>query len=66
MLIEAGADKDARNHCGSTALMFAARKGWVEVVRLLVEAGACKGLANLGDDMIPKIGVIYPDYYNSY
>ena len=40
LLIEAGADLDARAHYGTTALMSATLQGRVAVVRILVEAGA--------------------------
>ena len=39
-LLEAGADINARDRFGQTALMNAARTGQVELVRLLVERGA--------------------------
>jgi ankyrin repeat protein len=39
-LLEAGADINARDRHGQTALMNAARTGQVELVRLLVERGA--------------------------
>ena len=39
-LLEAGADVDARNADGITALMMAAARGHVEVVHVLLEAGA--------------------------
>ena len=41
LLLEAGADKDAATTTyGATALMSAAEEGHLEVVRLLIEAGA--------------------------
>ena len=46
LLLEAGADKDAANTDGSTALFFAAQNGHLEVVRLLLEAGADKDAAD--------------------
>lgn len=39
-LADAGADVDARDEHGQTALMNAAREGHTEVVRLLIERGA--------------------------
>ena len=45
-LVAAGADKDAANTHGSTALLLAAQIGHLEVVRLLLEAGADKDAAN--------------------
>jgi ankyrin repeat protein len=39
-LLEAGAEINARDRYGQTALMNAARTGQVELVRLLVERGA--------------------------
>lgn len=39
-LLEAGAEVNARDRYGQTALMNAARTGQVELVRLLVERGA--------------------------
>ena len=46
LLFEAGADKDAADTDGSTALRFAARNGHLEVVQLLREAGADKDAAH--------------------
>ncbi|CAK9100631.1 unnamed protein product [Durusdinium trenchii] len=48
LLLEAGADKDAADTDGSTALQFAAGKGHchLKVVRLLLEAGADKDAAD--------------------
>eukprot|EP00439_Symbiodinium_sp_Y106_P070238 s20_g12.t1 len=43
-LLDAGADKDLANSSGSTALMIACKNGNVEVVRLLLEAGADRNL----------------------
>ena len=40
VLIEHGAEVDARDGDGQTALIYAARAGRLEMVRLLVEAGA--------------------------
>ena len=40
LLLEAGADKDAKNAYGATALHLAAQRSHLEVVRLLLEAGA--------------------------
>ena len=40
MLVEAGADKDAADNSGHTALMIAASNGDVDVTRLLLEHGA--------------------------
>jgi ankyrin repeat protein len=40
LLLDTGADVDARDEHGQTALMNAARDGHTEVVRLLVERGA--------------------------
>lgn len=40
LLLEAGADINAKDKYGQTALMNAARAGQVELVRLLVEHGA--------------------------
>jgi predicted component of type VI protein secretion system len=40
MLIEAGADVNARDGMGQTPLMFATRNSTPEVVTLLIEAGA--------------------------
>ncbi len=39
-LIEAGADINARDRYGQTAVMIAARQGFTELVRLLVDNGA--------------------------
>ena len=44
-LLEAGAEKDAADSSGLTALMKASAHGHVEVVRLLLAAGANKDLA---------------------
>ena len=40
LLVENGAGKDLTNDSGETALMLAARDGYVEVVRFLVDNGA--------------------------
>ena len=45
LLLEAGADKDATNGFGGTALCMAAREGHLEVARSLLEAGADKDAA---------------------
>jgi hypothetical protein len=42
-MIEAGADVNAKDSHGYTALMLAAEKGYTEIVRLLVEEGADVG-----------------------
>ena len=42
LLLEAGADKEAKNNYGRTPLIIAAQKGREAVVRLLLEAGADK------------------------
>jgi ankyrin repeat protein len=39
-LLERGADVDAKDRYGRTALIYATRAGDIETVRLLVEAGA--------------------------
>ena len=39
-MLAAGADADARNRYGQTALMVAAQRGHVRIVEALVEAGA--------------------------
>ena len=46
LLLEAGADKDAADTDGDTALHIAAKEGHLEVVRLLLEAGADKDAAD--------------------
>ena len=46
MLIENGADKDASDNDGFTALICAAHKGHTDYVRLLVDGGADKDAAN--------------------
>ena len=40
LLLDFGADPDARNSEGITPLMFAASRGHLEIVRMLMEAGA--------------------------
>ena len=50
LLLEAGADKNAANANGATALMAAALKGHLEVVRLLLEAEADTNVAR-GDGL---------------
>ena len=40
MLIEVGADLDARDKEGQTAILLAVAKNRVEAVRILIEAGA--------------------------
>ena len=44
LLVKAGANKNAKDGKGRTALMLTAGKGHVEIVRLLVEANADKDL----------------------
>lgn len=39
-LLEAGADKEAKNSQGNTALMIAAQKGKIEALKTLIGAGA--------------------------
>ena len=46
LFLEAGADKDAADTFGWTALDYAARHGHLEVVRLLLESGADKDTAD--------------------
>ena len=46
-LIEEGADVNAQNYYGETALMFASNFGYTEVAQLLIEEGAD---VNAGDD----------------
>ena len=49
LLLEAGANKNAKADEGKTALMLAAEKGHVEIARLLLEAGANKDLQEFDD-----------------
>ena len=51
LLLEAGADKDAKNAYGATALHLAAQRSHLEVVRLLLEAGADTDAAKTNDGM---------------
>ena len=46
LLIEKGADIDAKDKTGSTALMWAARDNSLEMVKLLIEKGADVMLEN--------------------
>ena len=46
MLLESGAAKDKQNRCGSTALIYAAGNDSMEMVQLLVEAGADRRVRN--------------------
>ena len=46
ILLEAGADKDAKNIYGCTALMYASENGHITVVQLLLRAGADKDVKN--------------------
>jgi ankyrin repeat protein len=39
-MLEAGADRDAKDHLGRNALMHASRKGLADSVRILLEVGA--------------------------
>ena len=45
LLLEAGADKDAEDSKGDTALILAAQGGHVDITRLLLDAGATEGLS---------------------
>jgi len=40
LLLDAGADMDAKNSDGATALMLAESRGFTEIAALLREAGA--------------------------
>ena len=44
LLLEAGAEVDARDYLGSTAIMGAVSSGHAQVVQLLLDAGAQKDL----------------------
>ncbi|MEO7717598.1 MAG: ankyrin repeat domain-containing protein [Capsulimonas sp.] len=46
-LVEAGADLNAQDKLGDTALHLAVRKGDVHIVQLLCESGADRGIANV-------------------
>jgi ankyrin repeat protein len=45
-LIKAGAQVDAQNHAGNTALMVAAKEGYSDAARALLAAGADYALHN--------------------
>lgn len=51
LLIERGANVNARNKLGRTPIMFAARYGYTEIVQLLADAGA--ELNAIASDMTP-------------
>ena len=51
--LAAGADREARDADGATALMLAAHAGWLDVVRALIDAGAD---VNATDDRGAKQG----------
>jgi ankyrin repeat protein len=40
LLVDKGADINAENNCGSTALILALEKGYEAVARLLIDKGA--------------------------
>jgi hypothetical protein len=46
LLIKCGANINAKNNYGSTALMYASETGHIEVVKLLIEAGANVNVKN--------------------
>ena len=46
MLLERGADIDARNNGGFTPLMFAARQGHDQVIEILLNRGANANIRN--------------------
>ncbi|GLE00548.1 hypothetical protein PINS_up009305 [Pythium insidiosum] len=48
LLLEQGADVDARDHYGKTALHYAAYKGEIETIALLVERGASTSVRDKG------------------
>ena len=58
LLLEAGADKDAADTDGDTALHIAAKEGHLEVVRLLLEAGADKDAADT--DVVIRLCTLQP------
>ena len=49
-LVEKGADVNAKNIRGNTALMWASRMGNLEVAKLLLEKGADINAKNLSDE----------------
>ena len=74
-LLSKGADVNAKNKIGSTALMYAALKGNTETVKVLLEQGANVNAKNNGDftalmsaalGYTPPAPVVYsrPSYYN--
>ena len=56
LLIEFGADVNASNASGVTPIMFAARQGHLEIVRLLIQHG---GIINLVNAVL-SAGAIHP------
>ena len=49
LLVQHGVDINNQNDNGATVLMYAASKGKVDIVKLLVEMGAKKDLVTLDD-----------------
>ncbi len=67
LLIDAGADVDAKNNDGSTALISAAFFGRPEIVRLLLDAGANKAIKNkYGATAYESVMVPFKDIKPSY
>ena len=63
LLLEFGANPEASNDDGTTALAFAARQGRVEVARLLVERGACVNTVDVSE-WCPLVHAAHAGYSN--
>ncbi|KAJ1551724.1 Serine/threonine-protein kinase plk1, partial [Nowakowskiella sp. JEL0078] len=61
LLLDAGADPNAKDKNGATALMYGARDGHVEVVESLIERGADTKIVDLYGWSSSQYGQNYPD-----
>jgi ankyrin repeat protein len=63
-LLDNGAEVDAKNHSGVTALFIAAQVGAASVVRLLMDRGADPNLRSTRDDVLPLYVACFEGHLN--